>query len=267
MQEIKIITWNIDELTLRRDDCSKLSEESGADFLCLQEIRTSIDIAERLRPKGYLAYASESEITALQGTAIFYRKEPINKSRTDNPIMQSEGRTQCLEYENFYILNVYLPDSGDGSKANPNSKEKLNKKTEAFEWLISVAEKLNKRKPTIICGDFNVGCYYSKEVGRIARNSKAGFRREEKELFSKLLNLGYTDVIPHHFPCDAELIVYLNQKVGEADVICKFRKDYILVSERIKEQIVSVDILTGYLRRERSGHVSSHLPIELVIRL
>jgi len=79
--------------------------------------------------------------------------------------------------------------------------------------------------------------------------------------------LGYTDVITHHFPDDDKLVAHLDKKVGGSDILCNYRKDYILISDRIKNQIISVDILTDYLRFDKNNYVSSHLPIELVISL
>ena len=255
MRCTKIISWNIGGLFSNRDSFLRLAGESGADFICIQESKANNQTMETLRPERYHVLASESERSVHQGSAIYYRNEPVLMTRHAPPCISEEGRFQCLDYDDFCLINAYMPNAG-------NNKKFLSKKVKSLEWLISVAKTLDKRKPTIICGDMNVGRYYKEEVRRKARNSRSGFTSEEKHLFNQLLDLGFIDVVVHQYPNEGDIVSYLDNKSGKSDISDSYRLDYILVSERLKNQIISVDILTEYER-----HNCKHLPIELVISL
>ena len=256
MKKHKIVTWNIGGIVANRELFFELTTDTKANHLCLQETKSKIATAEILTPEGYCVFASESLRNVDRGTAIYYQETPVNMSRgSSSTVIRDEGRFQCLEYGEYYLINAYMPNSG-------GNRDYLDKKIQSFRFLINCDKILNERKPVVLVGDLNVGTYYKEAVGKKARNRRGGFTNEEQNLLRELLDTGFTDAVSYQYPTEYELVSHLYDRSGTQDLAYGYRLDYILVSDRIVDRIISVDILTEYAR-----HSSRHLPIALLIAI
>ncbi|MBR5049536.1 MAG: exodeoxyribonuclease III, partial [Erysipelotrichaceae bacterium] len=185
-------------------------------------------------------------------TAVFSRKEPISimLDFEDNGIHPREGRVMTLEYNSFYLVNAYVP----------NSKEQLARLDYRMLWeedLLKHLNKLNESKPVIYCGDLNVAHEEIDIKNPAANHFSAGFSDQEREKMTQLLNSGYTDTFRWLYPNTVRYSWWsyrFNARANNAG----WRIDYFIVSDRIRDKVTD-----SIIHDEITG--SDHCPVELDI--
>lgn len=250
---MKFISWNVNGL---RACCGKGFEETfrklDADFFCLQETKMQEGQLD-LEFEGYRSYWNYAEKKGYSGTAIYSRLEPLSVTYGIGiDTHDHEGRVITLETEDFYLVNVYTP----------NSQEELARLDYRMVWEDDFRKYLlglKSRKPVIVCGDMNVA---HKEID--LKNPKtnrrnAGFTDEEREKFSVLLENGFTDTFRHFYPDAEGIYSWWSYRFRSRERNTGWRIDYFLVSEGLTDRLESAGIHT-----EIFG--SDHCPVELVIR-
>lgn len=273
---MKMISWNIDSINaaltsdsaralLSRDVLYTIAKED-ADIIAIQETKLPVTgptgkhkgLIEEIFPGYRIAWVS-SQPPAKKGYAgtMFIYKEGIKAEITAPEIdapdtMDSEGRLLTMECDNFYFVNVYTPNAGDG----------LKRLEERQGWDVCYADylsSLDQTKPVIACGDFNVA-HKEIDLAHPENNHKsAGFTDEEREGFTNLLAKGFTDSF-RHVHGDVEAVYsWWAQRVKTSKINNSgWRIDYFLVSDRIKEKISRSEMID-------SGERQDHTPILLEI--
>jgi exodeoxyribonuclease-3 len=188
------------------------------------------------------------------GTAVFTKAQPISvKNGMDIPEHDNEGRVITCEYENFYLVTVYTP----------NAQSELARLDYRMTWDDAFREfllELDAKKPVIVCGDMNVA---HKEIDRKnpgPNRGSAGFTDEEREKFTKLLESGFTDTFRHLHPDLVGAYSWWSYRFKARQNNAGWRIDYFLVSDRIKDKIVTASILPEVMG-------SDHCPVMLEIEL
>ena len=251
---MKLISWNVNGI---RACVTKgfldYFKEIDADIFCIQESKMQEGQLD-LELDGYYQYWNYAKKKGYSGTAIFTKKEPISVS---NGIgieeHDQEGRVITLEYDNFYMVTVYTP----------NSQNELARLDYRMTWEDAFKDYLNSLKavkPVIICGDMNVA---HKEID--LKNPKtnkrnAGFTDEERGKFSDLLAEGYVDTFRHFYPDMENIYSWWSYRFKAREKNAGWRIDYFLVSDDIADKCVDAKIHTDILG-------SDHCPVELDIEM
>jgi exodeoxyribonuclease-3 len=261
---MKIIAWNVNGLKslLKTDNLTKLLDEHKPDIFCMGETKlscpyTSIEneMAEKF-PKYKFRYWNPSKTRCgYSGTAIFCKKEPKSIKyglKYKEKELDDEGRVITIELDNFYLIHVYTPNSG---QALNRLEWRTNIWDRAFEDQICYLE---KTKPVIICGDLNVA-HEQIDLKNPTTNTKtAGFTKEERESFNKILTkCKLTDTFRKLYP---EKIMYSfwSYMRNSREKNIGWRLDYFLISKKLENKLKDSCILTEVLG-------SDHAPIKLKI--
>ncbi len=249
---MKLVSWNVNGLRACRDKgFEDVFRTMNADFFCLQETKLQagqIDISFA----GYDSYWDYAEKKGYSGTVIFTRLKPLNVSYgLGIDLHDHEGRVVTLELDDFYLVNVYVPNSRDGLV-------RLDYRMEWEDAFRNYIIDLDKKKPVIICGDLNVA---HKEID--LKNPKtnrhnAGFTDEEREKFTSLLNAGFVDTYRYFYPDKAEVYSWWSYRFKAREKNSGWRIDYFLVSKRIADRLVAADIHTDIFG-------SDHCPVSIEI--
>ncbi len=250
---MKFISWNVNGL---RACVGKDFEQSfntlNADFFCLQETKMQAGQLDLQFP-GYESYWNYADKKGYSGTAIFTKHKPLSiKYGIGIDEHDHEGRVIALEYDKFYVVTVYTPNSQDGLR-------RLEYRMKWEEDFQAFLHKLDENKPVIVCGDMNVA-HQEIDIKNPKTNHKnAGFTDEEREKMTILLNNGFIDSFRTLYP---EQVTYSwwSYRFHARENNTGWRIDYFLTSERIKENIEDAKIHT-----EIFG--SDHCPVELDINL
>ena len=249
---MKFVSWNVNGLRA----CVKKGfldyfNEIDADIFCVQETKLQEGQIDLELP-GFYQFWNYAEKKGYSGTAVFTKQEPISVSYGFTPEeSEQEGRLVTLEFEKFYLVNCYTP----------NSQRDLARLSFRLEWENKMKQyliELDQKKPVIYCGDLNVA---HKEID--LKNSKSnvgnsGFTDEERGKMTELLNSGFIDSFRYFNPDKTDSYSwwsYMN-KVRERNI--GWRIDYFIVSEKLKEQLVSADIHSQVMG-------SDHCPVILEI--
>ena len=255
---MKLISWNVNGLRASVNKGFKeFFEEIQADVFCIQETKMQVEqlniIIESIF-QGYHQYWNSAEKKGYSGTAIFTKKEPISvKYGLGIEEHDKEGRLITLEYDNFYIVNCYTP----------NSKRELERLPYRMIWEDEVRKyliSLDKIKPVIYCGDLNVA---HKEID--LKNDKAnignsGFTYEERDKMTELLKSGFVDTFRYKYPEKDDAYTWWSYMGRAREKNIGWRIDYFIISNRIKEKMEDAKIHSNILG-------SDHCPVELDIDL
>ena len=251
---MKLISWNVNGL---RACVGKgfldYFKEQQADIFCLQETRLQEGQIE-LELDGYHQYWNYAEKKGYSGTAIFTKEKPISVHYGIGiEEHDKEGRVITLEFEKFYMITVYTP----------NSQEKLARLDYRMKWeedFKSYLLELDKKKPVIVCGDLNVAHKEIDLKNPKTNRKNAGFSDEEREKMTKLLESGFVDSFRYFYPDKTDIYSWWSYRFSARAKNAGWRIDYFLVSDRIKENMKGAEIHTEILG-------SDHCPVLLNIDL
>ena len=249
---MKLISWNVNGLrACMKKGFEEYFKETDADIFCVQETKLQegqIDFC----PEGYECYWNYAERKGYSGTAVFTKKKPlevvygIGIDEHDH-----EGRVITLEYEDFYFVTVYTP----------NSQSELARLSYRMQWEDAFRDylrELDAHKPVILCGDLNVA-HQEIDLKNPKTNTKnAGFTQEERDKFTELLNAGFIDSFRYFYPDKAGAYSWWSYRFKAREKDAGWRIDYFVVSDRLKEKMKD-----ALIYKEVMG--SDHCPVGLEI--
>ncbi|MDY4949241.1 MAG: exodeoxyribonuclease III [Clostridium cadaveris] len=250
---MKLISWNVNGI---RACVTKgfldFFKEVDADIFCLQETKLQ-EGQINLDLEGYHQYWNYAEKKGYSGTAIFTKAEPLSVSYgIDIEEHDKEGRVITLEFEDFYMITVYTP----------NSKQALERLEYRMKWeddFRAYLKTLETKKPVIVCGDLNVA-HKEIDLKNPKNNIKnAGFTPEEREKFTELINAGFIDTYRYFHPDTEGVYSWWSYRFNARKNNAGWRIDYFCVSDALKDRLVSADIHMEILG-------SDHCPVELIIK-
>lgn len=250
---MKLVSWNVNGLrACVKKGFSEFVDEIDADVICVQETKMQREQSTFEFP-GYDEYWNSAEKKGYSGTAIFTRVKPLNVIY-DMGIEEhdKEGRVIAAEFEKFYLVTVYTP----------NSKRKLERLEYRMIWeddFQDYVDELNKKKPVIVCGDLNVAAEEIDLKNDKSNHKSAGFTDEERSKFRLFKARGYVDSFRYLHP-DEIKYSWWSYMFKARQNNAGWRIDYFLTSEVLKEKILETDILTEVLG-------SDHCPVLLKIDL
>lgn len=251
---MKLISWNVNGIRacVTKGFLDYFKEED-ADIFCIQESKMQEGQLD-LELEGYYQYWNYAKKKGYSGTAIFTKKEPISVNYGIGiEEHDQEGRVITLEFDNFYMVTVYTP----------NSQNELARLDYRMTWEDAFKDYLNSlkaNKPVVVCGDMNVA---HKEID--LKNPKtnrrnAGFTDEERGKFTDLLAEGYVDTFRHFYPDMENIYSWWSYRFKAREKNAGWRIDYFLVSDNIADKCLDAKIHTQVLG-------SDHCPVELDIEL
>lgn len=251
---MKMVSWNVNGL---RACVTKgfvdIFNKLDADIFCLQETKLQEGQID-LPLEGYYQYWNYAEKKGYSGTAIFTKKEPLavtNGIGIDEH--NTEGRVITLEFEDFFFVTCYTP----------NSQNELKRLGYRMKWEDDLREyllRLNKKKPVILCGDLNVAHNEIDLKNPKTNRKNAGFSDEEREKMTTLLNSGFTDSFRYLYPDKEGIYSWWSYRFNARKNNAGWRIDYFITSDSIKDKIIDSKIHTDIMG-------SDHCPVELDIDL
>ncbi len=228
---MKLISWNVNGLrAVLGKGFLDFFNSQDADVFCLQEIKLSEGQLDLDLP-GYNCYWNYAQKKGYSGTAVFSKKEPLSVLRGED----DEGRICALEFEDFFVVDVYTPNSQDGLARLPF-------RLEWDKWFRSFVCGLDERKPVLICGDLNVAHKEIDIKNPKANLRNAGFTIEERESFSKLLECGFTDTFRMLHPDLRDAYSWWSYRFKARERNAGWRIDYWLVSDRVRDRVADAGI-------------------------
>ena len=247
---MKFISWNVNGLrACVNKGFLDFFHEINADAFCIQETKLQEGQIDLSLP-GYYQYWNYAKKKGYSGTAIFTKKEPLSVSYGISiPEHDEEGRVITLEYENYYLITCYTP----------NSQSELARLSYRMEWedaFLQYLKGLEEKKPVIFCGDLNVAHKEIDLKNPKTNRKNAGFTDEEREKFSVLLENGFIDTFRYFYPEQEGIYSWWSYRFHAREKNAGWRIDYFLVSQSLKEKLKGAAIHT-----EVTG--SDHCPVEL----
>lgn len=250
---MKLISWNVNGLrAVVGKGFVDIFNALDADVFCLQETKLQAGQIELDLP-GYEQYWNYAERKGYSGTAVFTRIKPLNVTYGMGiEAHDTEGRMITLEYETFYLVNVYTP----------NSKDELARLPYRMEWEDDVRaylKKLEQTKPVVLCGDLNVAHEEIDLKNPKTNRKNAGFSDEERAKMTELLSAGFIDTFRYFYPDKTGEYSWWSYRFNARKNNAGWRIDYFIVSEALKDRLVSASI-----HQEIFG--SDHCPVELELK-
>lgn len=249
---MKLISWNVNGI---RACVGKgfldYFKEADADVFCIQETKMQAGQLE-LDLEGYEQYWNYAQRKGYSGTAIFTKKKPLSVSYGIGiEEHDTEGRVITLEFEDFYMITVYTPNS-------QNELARLDYRMEWEDAFLSYLKKLEKNKPVIICGDLNVAHQEIDLKNPKTNRKNAGFTDEERGKFQALLDNGFIDTFRYFYPDQTGIYSWWSYRFQARAKNAGWRIDYFLVSDSLKDRLTDAKIHTDVMG-------SDHCPVELVL--
>ncbi len=249
---MKIVSWNVAGFrACLKKGFATFFEKEDADIFCLQEVKAEKDQYD-FHPNGYYEYLNPAERKGYSGVLIFTRIKPIQVSYGIGiDVHDHEGRVITLEFEDFYLVNQYVP----------NVKRDLSRLEYRMDWeedLKQYLKKLEQKKPVIICGDFNVAHQEIDIKNAKANIGNAGFTYEEREKFSCLLDSGFIDTFRYFNPDKKDCYSWWSYMGKAREKNIGWRIDYFLVSKSIINKVRNSAIYSDVFG-------SDHCPIGLEV--
>ena len=251
---MKLISWNVNGLrACMGKGFADFFSDIDADIFCLQETKLQegqIDFA----PEGYHCYWNYAEKKGYSGTAIFTKKEPLGVTYGIGiEEHDKEGRVITLEFEDFYFITVYVP----------NSQRELTRLAYRMKWeddFLSYIKSLDAKKPVIYCGDLNVAHKEIDLKNPKTNHKNAGFTDDEREKFTNVLESGFTDTFRYFYPDREQIYSWWSYMFKSREKNAGWRIDYFVTSERLNDKLTDAKIHTDILG-------SDHCPVELDIEM
>ena len=250
---MKLISWNVNGLrAVIGKGFKDFFDKENADIFCLQETKIQEGQVE-IQLEGYYQYFNYAEKKGYSGTAIFTKIKPINVSYGIGiEEHDKEGRVITLEYADFYLVNIYVP----------NSKRELERLEYRMIWEDEIRKyltELNKTKPVIMCGDLNVAHEEIDLKNPKTNTRSAGFTDEERNKMTELLNSGFIDTFRYKYP-EKVRYSWWSYMFHAREKNIGWRIDYFIVSDILKERIIDAKI-------HEDIYGSDHCPVELEIKI
>ena len=251
---MKLISWNVNGI---RACITKGFEESfqklDADIFCIQETKCQENQVKLERP-GYYQYWNFANRKGYSGTAVFTRQEPMN---VVNGIgieeHDKEGRVITLEFEKFYLVTVYTP----------NSQSELKRLSYRMEWerdFLAYLLKLQEKKPVVCCGDLNVAHQDIDLKNPKSNRKNPGFTDEERECFTRVLQSGFIDTFRYFYPDQENIYSWWSYRFKAREKNAGWRIDYFIASPQLESRLEDAKIHTDILG-------SDLCPVELDLKI
>ena len=251
---MKLISWNVNGLrACVQKGFLDYFKETDADFFCIQESKLQEGQIDLDLP-GYHQYWNYAQKKGYSGTAVFARKEPLHVSYgLGIEEHDKEGRIITLEYESFYLVTCYTP----------NSQNELARLPYRMQWeddFLTYLKQLDSKKPVILCGDLNVAHTEIDLKNPKTNRKNAGFSDEERAKMTTLLDSGFTDTFRYFYPDKEGIYSWWSYRFKAREKNAGWRIDYFITSRRLDDKLKGAAIHTDI-----PG--SDHCPIELTIDL
>ena len=251
---MKFVSWNVNGVrAILGKNFMEVFNEMDADIFALQETKCQVGQVEIDLP-GYHQYWNAAVKKGYSGTAIFSKKEPLSVSYGIGiEEHDQEGRVITLEFEDYYFITVYVPNS-------QNELARLEYRMTWEDAFLNYVKKLDEKKPVIYCGDLNVA-HKEIDLKNPKTNTKnAGFTPEEREKMSVVLSSGFVDSFRTFYPDLEQVYSWWSYRFHAREHNSGWRIDYFIVSEKIKDKMIDAKIHTDILG-------SDHCPVELDIEI
>jgi len=249
---MRLISWNVNGFrAVLGKGFDDVLTGSGADIFCLQETKLQ-EGQTTYNPEGFHSYWNHAEKKGYSGVAVFSRIQPLSVTRGIGiDIHDHEGRVLTLEYDRFFLVVCYTPNSQDGLR-------RLEYRMQWDEAFRNYVTNLDKTKPVVICGDLNVAHKEIDLKNPKTNRKNAGFTDEERDGMSRLLDSGFTDTFRHFNPNATGAYTWWSYRFRAREKNAGWRIDYFLVSKRLLPEVKSAIILDTI-------HGSDHCPVGIDI--
>jgi exodeoxyribonuclease-3 len=254
---MKLISWNVNGIrAVAQKNFFDDFRTMNPDILCLQETKAQDDqVAETLAGiDGYHLYSNSAEKKGYSGTAVLTRTRPLSVSN-DIGIADhdAEGRVQCLEYEQFFLVNVYVPNSGSELK-------RLEYRQDWDQAFYNYLKNLEQTKPVLACGDFNVA-HKAVDLARPKQNynKAAGYMQEEIDGMNRFAEGGLVDSFRYFHPEAKDRYSWWSYRAAAREKNIGWRIDYFLVSQHFLPHLKDAFILDQVMG-------SDHCPVGIEIK-
>ena len=248
---MKLISWNVNGLrAVMNKNFMEFFNEADADVFCLQETKLQEGQIEMDLP-GYHQYWNYADKKGYSGTALFTKKEPLSVTYGMGiDEHDHEGRVITLEFDDFYFITVYVPNSQDGLK-------RLDYRMKWEDDFLGYLKELEKTKPVVFCGDLNVAHEEIDLKNPKTNRKNAGFTDEERSKMTALLDAGFTDTFRYFYP---EQVTYSwwSYRFKAREKNAGWRIDYFICSDALRDRLKDAKIHTEVMG-------SDHCPVELDI--
>ena len=250
---MKLISWNVNGIrACVQKGFLDFFKEVDADIFCIQESKMQEGQLE-LELEGYHQYWNYAEKKGYSGTAIFTKQEPISvQYGIGIEEHDHEGRVITLEFEDFYMVTVYTP----------NSQDELKRLDYRMQWetdFLAYLKKLEEKKGVIFCGDLNVAHQEIDLKNPKTNRKNAGFTDEERAKFGEVLKAGFIDTFRYFYPDVKDVYSWWSYRFSARAKNAGWRIDYFCVSECLKDRLEDAKILTDVMG-------SDHCPVELDLK-
>lgn len=251
---MKLISWNVNGLrACVQKGFLDYFKEADADIFCVQETKLQ-EGQISLELEGYEQYWNYAVKKGYSGTAVFTKEKPLTVSYGIGMAEHDqEGRVITLEYEKFYFVTVYVPNS-------QNELARLDYRMKWEDDFLQYIKSLEKKKPVIYAGDLNVAHQEIDLKNPKTNRRNAGFTDEERQKMTNVLESGMIDTYRYFHPDETGVYSWWSYRFKAREKNAGWRIDYFIVSESLKDALVSADIHTEVMG-------SDHCPVELVIDL
>jgi len=249
---MKLISWNVNGIrACAEKGFLEFFKAADADVFCLQETKLQAGQIE-LPLEGYYQYWNYAEKKGYSGTALFTKKEPLSVSYGIGiEEHDHEGRVITAEFEDYYVVTVYTP----------NSQDELKRLDYRMKWeddFLSYLKGLETKKPVIFCGDLNVAHKEIDLKNPKTNRKNAGFTDEERGKMTTVLESGFIDTFRYFYPDMEGIYSWWSYRFQARAKNAGWRIDYFIVSESLKDKLEDAKIHTDVLG-------SDHCPVELTL--
>lgn len=251
---MKLISWNVNGFrAVLGKGFAEIFKTLDADIFCLQETKMQPGQAE-FSPEGYFQYWYSAEKKGYSGTAVFTKREPLSVAYGIGKEEHShEGRAITLEFEEFYLVNVYTPNS-------QNELARLDYRMQWEDDLLAYLKELDAKKPVVYCGDLNVAHTEIDLKNPKTNRNSAGFSDAERAKMTQLLQSGFVDTFRYFYPDATGAYTWWSYFRKARATNAGWRIDYFIVSERLKDRMKDAVIYADVMG-------SDHCPVGLELEL
>lgn len=250
---MKFISWNVNGIrACVQKGFLDFFQEADADIFCIQETKMQEGQLDLELP-GYHQYWNYAVRKGYSGTAIFTKREPVSvQYGIGIEEHDQEGRVITLEFEDFYFVTVYTP----------NSQSELARLDYRMQWetdFLAYLKRLEEKKPVVFCGDLNVAAEEIDLKNPKTNRKNAGFTDEERDKFRTLKAAGFIDTFRYFYPDQEGIYSWWSYRFSARKKNAGWRIDYFVVSEALKDRLEDAKILTEVMG-------SDHCPVELYMK-